>query len=228
MENSGDKYEGVFINRFLSSTFTPGSTFKLVTAAAALLRDPSAAEELAQEVFLKLHRNISCLSTDAHVVHWLRKVTCHRVIDRLRRFKSHPEIDFESIPEPSVPCYQDDPMLLEHVRKLVASLPDDLRTVIVLRYQDLELKQHEETLNGHFARVLQHEIDHLNGVLIVDRAIDGLYRYEEEEEEQPAEAGGGGEDQSEELQPEDGELDPGVELDTLESQPVGRPRPDRW
>ncbi|SHH51558.1 peptidoglycan glycosyltransferase [Sporobacter termitidis DSM 10068] len=31
-----DKYEGVFINRFLSSAYTPGSTFKLVTLAAAI------------------------------------------------------------------------------------------------------------------------------------------------------------------------------------------------
>lgn len=30
------KYEGVFINRFLSSTYTPGSTFKLVTSVAAI------------------------------------------------------------------------------------------------------------------------------------------------------------------------------------------------
>lgn len=30
------RYTGVYINRFLSSSFVPGSTFKLVTAAAAL------------------------------------------------------------------------------------------------------------------------------------------------------------------------------------------------
>lgn len=33
-ETSG--YEGAFLNRFLSSTYTPGSTFKVVTSAAAL------------------------------------------------------------------------------------------------------------------------------------------------------------------------------------------------
>lgn len=32
----GDKYKGVYLNRFLSSTFIPGSTFKLVTTAALL------------------------------------------------------------------------------------------------------------------------------------------------------------------------------------------------
>lgn len=33
---SGDEYEGVYINRFLSSAYTPGSTFKLVTLTAAI------------------------------------------------------------------------------------------------------------------------------------------------------------------------------------------------
>lgn len=33
---SGEEYEGVYINRFLSSAYTPGSTFKLVTATAAI------------------------------------------------------------------------------------------------------------------------------------------------------------------------------------------------
>ena len=35
--NAGDSdYEGAYLNRFLSATYTPGSTFKLVTTAAAL------------------------------------------------------------------------------------------------------------------------------------------------------------------------------------------------
>lgn len=33
---SSEKYEGVYLNRFLSSTFTPGSVFKTVTLAAAI------------------------------------------------------------------------------------------------------------------------------------------------------------------------------------------------
>ena len=39
---------------------------------------------------------------------------------------------------------------------------------IKLRYQDLEGKPHELDAHGLLARVLQHEIDHLNGVLFVD------------------------------------------------------------
>lgn len=36
VEKEPQKYEGVYINRFLSAAYTPGSVFKLVTAAAAI------------------------------------------------------------------------------------------------------------------------------------------------------------------------------------------------
>lgn len=36
IESDPDAYEGVYVNRFLHSAYAPGSTFKLVTAAAAL------------------------------------------------------------------------------------------------------------------------------------------------------------------------------------------------
>ena len=36
IEDGDETYDGVYINRLISSTFTPGSTFKLITAAAAL------------------------------------------------------------------------------------------------------------------------------------------------------------------------------------------------
>ncbi len=39
----------------------------------------------------------------------------------------------------------------------------------VVRYQDLTGAVHEQECDGMLARVLQHEIDHLNGVFFVDR-----------------------------------------------------------
>ncbi|MDD3169993.1 MAG: penicillin-binding transpeptidase domain-containing protein, partial [Eubacteriales bacterium] len=36
VEGNPDQYEGVYINRLLSAAYTPGSVFKLVTAAAAI------------------------------------------------------------------------------------------------------------------------------------------------------------------------------------------------
>lgn len=40
---------------------------------------------------------------------------------------------------------------------------------IVLRYQDLDGAAHTVTLRDFVARVVQHEVDHLNGVLFIDR-----------------------------------------------------------
>jgi peptide deformylase len=37
-----------------------------------------------------------------------------------------------------------------------------------VRYMDLDGKQHEEEAEGLFATCIQHEIDHLNGVLFID------------------------------------------------------------
>ena len=40
---------------------------------------------------------------------------------------------------------------------------------ITLQYQDLTGETHKRTVHGMLARVIQHEIDHLNGVLFIDR-----------------------------------------------------------
>jgi peptide deformylase len=42
--------------------------------------------------------------------------------------------------------------------------PDHIRA----RWLDLDGKQHEENLDGLLAVCLQHEMDHLNGVLFID------------------------------------------------------------
>jgi peptide deformylase len=54
------------------------------------------------------------------------------------------------------------------------SVPDIRETVtrpewVRLRYQDLEGKWEEVRWDGLMARVVQHEIDHLDGILFVDR-----------------------------------------------------------
>lgn len=38
-----------------------------------------------------------------------------------------------------------------------------------VRYQDVTGKKHERDAEGHFAHVIQHELDHLDGVLFFDR-----------------------------------------------------------
>ena len=103
--------------------------------ARHFLADPSAAEELAQDVFLQLHATLPNLKSDEHVKFWLRKVTAHRCIDYQRRRKL-PQVSLEEAPEPSAPDRAEDLLLAKRLQQLVASLPEKPKLVVILRYQE--------------------------------------------------------------------------------------------
>jgi RNA polymerase sigma-70 factor, ECF subfamily len=100
------------------------------------LRDRAVAEELAQDVFLDLHRNWSSMQSAQHIVFWLRKVTSRRSIDLLRRRKTRAETSLEELAEPTALERVHDSMLSSYLERMVASLPEKQRIVIVLRYQE--------------------------------------------------------------------------------------------
>ncbi|PIS27363.1 MAG: peptide deformylase [Candidatus Marinimicrobia bacterium CG08_land_8_20_14_0_20_45_22] len=71
------------------------------------------------------------------------------------------------------------PEILERQGEVVAeegclSIPEIYADVtraekVKVRYEDVERNVHVEEFSGYFARVVQHETDHLNGIYIVDR-----------------------------------------------------------
>src|SRR5271169_1365235 len=66
------------------------------------LRDRSAAEEVAQDVFLQLHRRFDQFASDIHISFWLRKVASHRSIDYARKRRLQPSVGLDDAPVPSV------------------------------------------------------------------------------------------------------------------------------
>ncbi len=58
--------------------------------ALRMLSDGHEAEDLAQEVFMQLHRRLDRIESDAHLLFWLRKVTTNLAIDRLRQDREGP------------------------------------------------------------------------------------------------------------------------------------------
>ena len=112
------------------------------------LHDRAVAEELAQEVFLQLHRNLPSLKSDAHVKHWLRRVAGHRSIDYARRRERAAEVPLDDAPELATPAPAADPILAGWLQRLVASLPPKPRLLVVLRFQeDMELEEIAEALD---------------------------------------------------------------------------------
>lgn len=100
------------------------------------LRDRAIAEELAQDVFLQLYRHLGEMQSPEHVVFWLRRVTANRCISETRRRQRRPEVPLEDAPEPEAPASAADLLEGEHLRRMVASLPEKFRLVVLLRYQE--------------------------------------------------------------------------------------------
>jgi RNA polymerase sigma-70 factor, ECF subfamily len=130
--------------------------------ALRMLSDRHAAEDLAQEVFLQLYRNLCAVSSEAHLAFWLRKVTMHRAIDRLRRsprLESAAPEELAAVASESQPA---DPLLERRLRALLRELPPAARAVVLLRYQeDLDpveiagtLRMPLNTVKSHLRRSL--------------------------------------------------------------------------
>lgn len=100
------------------------------------LRDQALAEELAQDVFLQLHRSWASMKSADHIVFWLRKVTSNRCIDVVRRRKLRNETSLEESAEPTSLERIQDPLLSAYLQRMVASLPEKQRILVVLRYQE--------------------------------------------------------------------------------------------
>lgn len=124
--------------------------------ALRMLSDRHEAEDLAQEVFLGLHRNLASVVSAAHLEFWLRKVTLNRAIDRLRRRPRH-DLSLEDAGVLISDATDSDPLLQRRLRALLAQLPPAPRAVVLLRYQeDLNPNEIARTLNMSINTVKSH------------------------------------------------------------------------
>jgi RNA polymerase sigma-70 factor, ECF subfamily len=119
--------------------------------ALRLTGDYATAEEVAQDVFLELHRSGERLSSEDHVRFWLRRTAKHRAIDAIRRRSNRPESGAEEWVEEQHHNGEDGAAVgigtQAKLESLLRTLPDGLRSAIVLRYQ-------EEMLPDEIAEVL--------------------------------------------------------------------------
>lgn len=104
--------------------------------ALRMLKVTEDAEELAQDVFVSAHRHLAKITSNVHLLFWLRRAVCHRAIDRLRRRPPHPHVSLETAGEVPLPEGGRDPLLERSLRDLVLRLSPVARAVVLLRYQD--------------------------------------------------------------------------------------------
>jgi RNA polymerase sigma-70 factor (ECF subfamily) len=108
----------------------------------------SVAEDIAQDAYLELYRNLEKIESDLHLTFWLRQTVTRKCIDWNRRLKHRRHQPLEDAPEPGFEPEPRDPILAEELERMVATLPEKMRLVVILRFQeDLKLAEIGEVLD---------------------------------------------------------------------------------
>jgi RNA polymerase sigma-70 factor, ECF subfamily len=127
------------------------------TLALRMVKVREDAEDLAQDVFVSMHRHLGEIASEAHLLFWLRRTVCHRAIDRLRRRWPHPPLPLDTAAETPTPETGTDPLLERCLRDLIVGLPPVPRAVVLLRYQeDLDPPEIAQTLGMPLNTVKSH------------------------------------------------------------------------
>ena len=116
------------VNVYISDLVDKYSDMVYRTAYHALC-DTHYAEDITQEVFLKLCRSIPDFESEEHEKAWILRVTINMCKNYNKKAYSHPNIELsENIPVNDV--YQSDGTVLSAVK----ALPDKYRTAVYLYY----------------------------------------------------------------------------------------------
>lgn len=95
------------------------------------------------------------------------------VIDASPVAESFPECEGRvmTLINPEIEVLDGDPVTRSEGCLSVPGLSENVSRVenIRLRWMDEDFKQHEEVITGFLARIVQHECDHLDGTLYIDR-----------------------------------------------------------
>jgi len=166
---------------------------KVYFLALDLVKNPVDAEDISQEVFLKVFRGFKTFNRDAKLGSWLYRITYNACIDHLRKKALTPEpmedealeTGFRSHPQISGPHIDQDPaasaergLLMEQIERALAKVSPQEKAVFLLRhYEDQNLKDIAETLGltiGSVKSYLFRAVRKLQKELAPARAGQGL------------------------------------------------------
>jgi RNA polymerase sigma-70 factor, ECF subfamily len=110
-----------------------------------IVKSPTEAEDVLQEVFIRAQKSIEDLQAEAALLTWLFRIATHVSVDHLRKRGRQPlvadaiepdEIAASDEPSPSLHALAEQREMSACVQRYILDLPSDYRTVILLH--DLE------------------------------------------------------------------------------------------
>jgi RNA polymerase sigma-70 factor (ECF subfamily) len=105
--------------------------------AVRMTGDRGLAEEIAQDVFLDLDRNLAKIESPLHARFWLRRVAMSRATDALRRNRVRGmDMWVEMDENHGVPEEERSSPLGARLERLLITLPGPQRAALLLRYQE--------------------------------------------------------------------------------------------
>lgn len=136
---------------------------KVYFLALDMVGNPVDAEDISQEVFLKVFRSFDTFHREAKLGSWLYRITYNACIDHLRKRAAAPEpmeddaleAGFRSHPQLSAPRVSEDPALAaehsqlrERIERALETVSPQERAVFILRHhEDLALGDIADALN---------------------------------------------------------------------------------
>ena len=128
-------------------------------AAYALVRDTGLAEDVTQEVFLKLYQNMDTLHGDEHVKPWLLRVAANTALNTLRGRNRATARDEEFIKEYVVeggtgPHTDFERRVeIEEARRALEQIKEPMRSCLLLKQQGLSYREIAQSLSLHEGNV---------------------------------------------------------------------------
>jgi len=134
---------------------------KIYFLAYDILGDHHEAEDISQEVFIKVFRSLRNFRRDAKMSSWIYQITANTCIDALRKKKSKPQVNLEDFNHVSLqdnlagngtrvqnPELSAEASNMQHkIQNALHKVTPKERTVFVMRhYNDLKIKEIAETL----------------------------------------------------------------------------------
>jgi len=136
---------------------------RIIGTVAKMLGDDSDAEDIAQQVFIRLWKSAGRYEPTAKFTTWLFKITRNLVFNELRRRKRHPATSLDRPLDPNEPARTlqtadpnvkaPDTALLDDemqaaIQRAIDELPETQRMAIVLRrYEDVSYEEIGEILD---------------------------------------------------------------------------------
>jgi RNA polymerase sigma factor (sigma-70 family) len=127
-------------------------------AAYALVRDSALAEDVTQEVFLKLYQHLGSLKGEEHVRPWLLRVASNTALNALRSRgragtreeefgKAATAVGFGGAGAGGVEADYERRVEIEEARRALAQVKEPMRSCLLLRQQGLSYKEIAQTLS---------------------------------------------------------------------------------